>query len=82
MQLKKRIESYLRENTGPLAINFSGLTNIEQEALLKFFKKLRGYKERIKIINIDALKTEMADVVKYARDYFEVLVDENDLLTA
>lgn len=75
-QFKKRIEAYLKENSGHLAINFSGVTEIEREALLRFLKKLRGYRNRIKLVNIESLREEIADVVAYARNYFEVCIDE------
>ncbi len=76
---KKRIEDYLMENRGHLAINFKGITSFDQDALLIFLKKLTDYKERIKIISIDSLQAEMADVVTYARKYFEVFMDVDGL---
>jgi anti-anti-sigma regulatory factor len=79
MKLKKRIMAYLKENMGQLAINFSEVTITEQNALLLFLKKLRGKKERIKIINIDSLRTDMVDVVNYAKSYFEVFMDVEGL---
>jgi haloalkane dehalogenase len=79
MKLKKRIESYLRENRGHLAINFSGVTSTERDALLLFLKRLRGNKERIKIISIDSLRTDMVDVVNYAKSYFEVFMNVEGL---
>lgn len=75
MDLKKRIKNYLKENMGHLAINFSGVTCAERDTLFLFLKRLRGKKERIKIINIDSLRADMADVVAYARSYFEVFTD-------
>jgi len=78
-KLRKRIESYLEKNRGSLAINFSGLTSIEREALLRFFKKLRAYNERIKLVCIDNLKTEWGDIVNYAQSYFEVISAEEVL---
>jgi hypothetical protein len=82
MQLKKRIKAYLKENQGHLAINFNGVTSTEQGAALMFLRKLRGYKKRIKIISIDFLQTEMSDVVTYAKSYFEVFRDVEDLTTS
>ncbi len=79
VKLKKRIEAYLKEHTGKLALNFHGVTEIERDALLRFFKKLRGYRERIKIVNVDSLSAEVADVIAYARNYFEVSVEEECL---
>ncbi len=78
-QLKKRIEAYLKENRGLLALNFSGVTRTERGALLLFLKRLRGNKERIKIISIDSLRADMADVVNYAKSYFEVFGDVEGL---
>ena len=78
-KLRKQIESYLEKNRGSLAINFSGLTSIDREALLRFFKKLRAYNERIKLVRIDSLKTEWSDIVNYAKSYFEVLSAEEVL---
>jgi haloalkane dehalogenase len=75
MKLKRRIMAYLKENIGHLAINFSGVTRTERGAMLLFLKRLRGKKERIKIISIDSLKADMADVVNYAKSYFEVFMD-------
>ena len=79
MKLKKRIEAYLKENRGHLAINFSGVTSTERDALHLFLKRLRGKKERIKIISIDSLRADMADVVNYAKSYFEVFMDVESL---
>ncbi|MEE8382964.1 MAG: radical SAM protein [Thermodesulfobacteriota bacterium] len=79
MKLKKRVESYLKKNRGHLAINFSGVTSTERDALLLFLKRLRGNKERIKIVNIDSLRTDMVDVVNYAKSYFEVFMDVEGL---
>ena len=79
MKLKKRVESYLKKNRGHLAINFSGVTSTERDALLLFLKRLRGNKERIKIVNIDSLRTDMLDVVNYAKSYFEVFMDVEGL---
>ncbi|MGA1796238.1 MAG: B12-binding domain-containing radical SAM protein [bacterium] len=73
--LKKRIKNYLKENMGHLAINFSGVTCAERDTLFLFLKRLRSKKERIKIISIDSLRADMADVVAYARSYFEVFTD-------
>ena len=72
-KLVKRIEGYLKESRGNLAINFKGLTSIDRDALLGFFKKLRTHKGRIKLVSIDFLKSEWGDIVHYARNYFEVL---------
>ena len=82
MKLKKRIESYLKSSTGNLAINFSGVTTIDRDILLLFLERLLNYKERIKIISIDSLRAEMADVVNYAKNYFEVFMDVESLTTA
>jgi radical SAM superfamily enzyme YgiQ (UPF0313 family)/anti-anti-sigma regulatory factor len=78
-KLMKRIKGYLGKNQGNLAINFSGLTSIDREALLRFFKKLRVYNKRIKLVSIDYLKSEWSDLVHYARSYFEVLNAEEVL---
>ena len=74
-KLKKRVHTYLSENNGTLAINFSGVTDTEQSALFSFFKKIRNDKERIKIVSLDTLRSDIADTVKYAKRYFEVFVD-------
>ena len=78
-KLMKRIKGYLEKHQGDLAINFSGLTSIDREALLRFFKKLRAYNERIKLVSIDYLKGEWSDLVHYAKSYFEVLSAEEVL---
>lgn len=78
-KLMKRIKSYLAKNQGNLAINFRGLTSIDRGALLMFFKKLRAYSERIKLVSIDYLKNEWGDIVNYAKSYFDVLTDEDSL---
>ena len=78
-KLMKRIKRHLAENQGHLAINFRGLTSIDREALLMFFKKLRVYSERIKLVSIDYLKHEWGDIVNYAKTYFDVLIDEESL---
>jgi anti-anti-sigma regulatory factor len=71
-KLKKRIKAILKENMGHLAINFRGVTSIESDALFLFLKKLIGMNERIKIINIESLREDIADIVTYAKKYFEV----------
>lgn len=76
---KKSIESYLRETRGHIAINFKGVTSMERTAMLAFLKKLRSNSERIKIISIESLHADMADVVAYARNYFEVFIDVEGL---
>jgi len=78
-KLKKRVNTYLNENKGHLAINFSGVTNTEPDALFKFLKRLRGNEERIKIVSIDSLRTDIADIVNYAKRYFDVFVDVEGL---
>jgi hypothetical protein len=50
--------------------------------LLLFLKRLRGNKERIKIISIDSLRADMEDVVNYAKSYFEVFRDVEGLTTS
>ncbi|MBI5185398.1 MAG: cobalamin B12-binding domain-containing protein [Nitrospinae bacterium] len=79
MKLKKKIKAHLRENSGHLAINFSNLASVESKALLRFLKKLRGFKERIKIVYLDSLGEDMAEAVRYAKKYFEVFKDEERL---
>jgi len=74
-QFRQRIEDYLRDNTGHIVINFSGLTAVERAALLRFLKTLRSHSERIKLMNLDALKADVADVVAYARTYFDVTAE-------
>ena len=77
-QLKKRIEAYLKENRGLLALNFSGVTRTERSALLLFLKDCGAIRE-IKIVSIDSLRADMADVVNYAKSYFEVFGDVEGL---
>ncbi len=72
-QLKKRIADYLREHEGTLVLNFNGLTAVEIKALEKFLKKLKGYRERIKLVSSDTLRAEIAEALAGARQYFEVL---------
>jgi ABC-type transporter Mla MlaB component len=79
MKLKKSIKAHLKENIRYLAINFSGVTCTERDALFLFLKKLKGQKERIKIISIDSLRADLADLVNYAKSYFEVYADVNSL---
>ena len=78
-ELKKRIKAYLKGNREQLAINFSGVTSTEQGALHSFLKRLKRNKERIKIISIDSFGSDMADVVNYAKTYFEVFMDVEGL---
>ncbi len=75
-QLKKRIADYLKEHEGTLVLNFSGLTAVEIKALEKFLKKLKGYRERIKLASSDSLRVEIAEALANARQYFEVLSSE------
>lgn len=75
-QLKKRIADYLKEHEGTLVLNFNGLTAVEIKALEKFLKKLKGYRERIKLASSDTLRAEIADALANARKYFEVLGPE------
>ena len=79
-KLMKRIKGYLEQHQGNLAINFSGLTSIDGDALLRFFKKLRSYNTRIKLVSIDYLKSEWSDLVHYAKSYFEVISAEEVLV--
>jgi haloalkane dehalogenase len=78
-KLTKRVNVYLKENMSHLAINFSGVTSTERDALLGFLKKLRGQKDRIKIVSIDSRRPELADVINYAKSYFDVYADVNSL---
>ncbi len=79
MKLKNRIETYLKEQKGNLALNFSGVTTTERTALLVFLKQLRGYQKRITFISIESLRTDMADVIAYARSHFEVFINVEGL---
>ena len=74
-KLNKRVKSYLKENSGNLAINFGGVTSTEHGSLLTFLKKLKGDEARIKLVSIDFLQTDMTDVVAYAKSYFQVFMD-------
>ncbi|HMD68070.1 MAG TPA: hypothetical protein VKF42_04260 [Chitinivibrionales bacterium] len=74
-KLKKRVNVYLRENSGNLAINFCGVTSTEHGSLLSFLKRLKGDEARIKLVSIDSSQTDMADVVAYAKNYFQVFMD-------
>jgi anti-anti-sigma regulatory factor len=78
-KLIKRIQAILKENTQHLAINFRGVTSTERDALFQFLKKLRSQKMRIKIISIGSLRTDLSDVVNYAKNYFEVYTDVDSL---
>jgi hypothetical protein len=69
---RKKIEAYLAEHQGCLAISFSGLTCNEPGALMSLFEKLKAYRERIQLIDIDSLQEEVA---AYARNCFEVIAD-------
>jgi hypothetical protein len=80
-KLKKRIIAFLNENRGSLAINFSGITITERDALLVILKRLRGKKERIKIISINSLRADITDAITYAKTYFEVFNTVEDLHT-
>jgi anti-anti-sigma regulatory factor len=74
-KLKKRVKVYLKENTGNLAINFGGVTSAERRPLLMFLKRLRNDEARIRLVSIDSWQTDMADVVAYAKNYFQVFMD-------
>jgi uncharacterized protein (UPF0261 family) len=80
-KLKKRIITFLNENRGSLAINFSGITITERDALLVILKRLRGKKERIKIISINSLRADITDAITYAKTYFEVFNTVEDFHT-
>ncbi len=69
---RKKIETYLAEHRGHLALSFAGLTRHEPGALMALLEKLKAYRERIKLIDIDCLQ---ADVAAYARSCFEVIAD-------
>lgn len=69
---RKKIEAYLADHQGSLAISFSGLTCHEPGALMTLFEKLKAYRERIQLIDIDSLQE---DVAAYARTCFEVIAD-------
>ncbi len=74
-KFKERVVTYLSENKGLLAINFSGLTKADPDALSGFLKKIKGDRERIKIVSLDALRSDLADVMNYAKRYFDVFGD-------
>jgi len=69
---RQKIESYLTEHRGQLAITFTGLTCDEPGALLTLLEKLKEYHERIQLIDIDSLQ---AEVTAYAHSFFEVIAD-------
>jgi len=69
---RQKIESYLAEHRGYLAITFTGLTCDEPGTLLTLLEKLKEYRERIKLIDIDSLQ---AEVTAYAHSCFEVIAD-------
>ena len=69
---RKKIEAYLAEHPGLLAISFTGLTFHEPGALLTLLEKLKEYKERIQLIDTDSLQEEVA---AYARSCFHVIAD-------
>ncbi|MBN1980586.1 MAG: hypothetical protein JW795_03585 [Chitinivibrionales bacterium] len=77
--LAKRVETYLKENKGHCALNFSGITGIECPALLEFLKGLRSYRDRIKLISIDSVRLDIADAITYARKHFDVFSDVEGL---
>jgi radical SAM superfamily enzyme YgiQ (UPF0313 family) len=79
-RFKKRVDTYLTENKGSLAINFKDLTITEPEALIRFLKETRSQKERIKIVSLDTLRSDVADAISYAKRYFEVFKDVDALL--
>ena len=54
-------------------LNFNGLTAVEIKAFEKFLKKLKGYREMIKLVSSDTLRAEIAEALAGARQYFEVL---------
>ena len=72
LRLKDRVESLLKRDVDVrvLALNFREVTAIDREALLEFLEKLRGYKDRIKIVSIETFREELADVVKLCADLF------------
>jgi len=78
-ELRKKIQAYLQENRGQLALNFKGVAEAERDALLTFLKKLQGSKERIKIVSLQSLEADLTDVISYARRYFEVFLDVDGL---
>ncbi|NLW30152.1 MAG: hypothetical protein GXY77_01700 [Fibrobacter sp.] len=78
-EFKKRIQTYLSENSGVLAINFSEVTASEPDALFNFFKKIKSDKERIKIVSLDTQHLDIADIINYVKSYFEVFADVESL---
>lgn len=78
-KFKKRVHTYLSENNGSLAINFSGVTTTEPDALFSFFRKIKSEKNRISFVSIDTLRADIADAVAYAKRYFDVFADEERL---
>lgn len=74
-----KIEDYLKKHCGQIAINFKGVTRVEGDTLMALLKRLIIHKDRVKIISIHAIQTDVADVVVYARSYFEVFMDMEGL---
>jgi hypothetical protein len=73
----------------PVALKGEGVLTIKprpcyvpHHPLILFLKRLRGNKERIKIISVGSLRTDMVDVVNYAKSYFEVFMDVESLTTS
>jgi haloalkane dehalogenase len=74
-KFKKRVQTYLAENSGTLAINFDGVTRADPKALCRFFKKIRRERDRIKIVSLDTLRADADEVIGCAKRYFEVFAD-------
>lgn len=78
--LADRVIACLNEHRGQLALNFRGLTNVEHDALLRMCEKLTQYRDRVKLVSLEAVATELTEAVHYARSCFEVFSDEQCLV--
>jgi len=78
-KFKKKVSSYLAEHHGTIAINFNGVTQAEPKAVCDFLKKIRGKRDRIKIVSLDSMGVDIDDVFGYAKRYYEVFADVESL---
>ena len=77
--LRQKIKSYLKHENGELILNLEGLESIEDMALKKLLKKIKGYHSRIKLVYKDggeAIHEVISSLPHDLSKFFKVFMKE------
>ncbi len=74
-KFRKQLQTYLAENHGSIAINFKELSLAEPKAICHFLKKIKGKRERVKLVGFETLRDDIDGLFCYAKRYFETFAD-------